>query len=113
MQYQYRAITEKTGKTVSFAVATPEGTGLWHMHNFYNGDLRTENRESQLPVALAVLSLQHLPKAMSKKTEVVSIGVEQITPDLPDERELIQYLRGLIGLPQLKFEVKSLNPNLN
>lgn len=112
MQYQYRAITDKAGKTVSFAVATPEGIGLWHMRNFYNGDLRTENRESQLPIAIAVLSLQHLPKVISKKTGVVSIGVEQITPDLPDERELIQYLRGLIGLPQLNFKVRLRDTNI-
>lgn len=111
MQYRYRAITDKTGRIVSFAVAVPEGTLLWNMFNFYNGDLRTGNRECQLPVLLAALSSSDLPKIIEKKVGLVSIGTEQITPDFPNERALGQYLRKLTGLPPLNIEVKSRDPS--
>jgi hypothetical protein len=107
MRYRYRIITDKAGKAVSFAVAKPDGSALWNMCNFYNGDIRTENRESQLPVLLAAISSQDLPKIMAKKSGVVSIGPEKVTPDLPNEHELSQYLWDLAGLPRLNLKVKS------
>ncbi|WP_028489029.1 hypothetical protein [Thiothrix lacustris] len=97
MQYTYRAITDKTGKIISFAVANSDGATLWNMRNFYNGDVRTENRESQLSVSLDALSVRDLPKIIAEKAGAVSVGAEEATPDLPDSRELLKYFRKTAG----------------
>ena len=100
MQRHYRTITNQAGQIVSFAVSTTTGTSLWHMRNVYNGDLRTENRESQLTVPLEQLTIQDLPPMVSKKLGKLSIGAEQITPDLTTVQEMGRYFREVAGLPQ-------------
>lgn len=106
MQRHYRTITNQTGQIVSFAVSTTTGTSLWHMRNVYNGDLRTENRESQLTVPLEQLTIQDLPPIISKKLGKLSIGAEQITPDLATIQETGRYFREVAGLPQPTGRVK-------
>ena len=103
MQHQYRPITDQTGKIVSFAVSTDTGTSLWHMGNVYNGDLRTENRESQLTVPLDQLTTQDFPATVHKKLGKLSIGTEQITPDLATVQDMSQYFRKLAGLPPISY----------
>lgn len=100
MQYQYRQIMDSTLNMVSFAVAKPSGgCGLWSMRNFYNGDIRTENRESQMNVGLEVVTLQDLPKTVRAKVGLMQFGAVETTPDLPDTFALGNYLRELAGLP--------------
>lgn len=103
MQHQYCPITNQDGKIVSFAVSTDTGTSLWHMHNVYNGDLRTENRESQLNIPLSQLTIQDLPPTVHKKLGKLSIGAEQITPDLTTNWDMGQYFRELAGLPRRPY----------
>ena len=103
MQYHYRPITNQDGKIVSFAVSADTGTSLWNMHNVYNGDIRTENRESQLNTPLDQLTIQDFPPIVSKKLGELSIGTEQITPDLTTNWEMAQHFRELAGLPRRPY----------
>ena len=103
MQYHYRPIANQAGKIVSFAVSTDTGASLWHMHNVYNGDIRTENRESQLSTPLDQLTIQDLPPIVSKKLGNLKIGTEQITPDLTTNWDMGQHFRELVGLPRLPY----------
>ena len=103
MQYHYRPIANQAGKIVSFAVSTETGASLWHMHNVYNGDIRTENRESQLSNPLDQLTIQDLPPIVSKKLGILKIGTELITPDLTTNWEMAQYFRELAGLPRRPY----------
>ena len=107
MQHQYCPITDQTGKTVSFVVSTDTGTSLWHMRNVYNGDIRTENRESQLSIPLDQLTIQDLPPIVSKKLGNLKIGTEQITPDLTTNWDMAQYFRELAGLPRRPYPTKA------
>ena len=107
MQHQYCPITDQTGKTVSFAVSTDTGTSLWHMRNVYNGDIRTENRESQLSIPLDQLTIQDLPSIVSKKLGNLKIGTEQITPDLTTNWDMAQHFRELAGLPRRPYPTKA------
>lgn len=105
MQYRYRAIKDQTGSIVSFAVSTDTGTSLWHMRNIYNGDVRTGSRESQSSIPLDQLTIQDLPPIVSKKLGKLSIGTEQITPDLTTNWDIGQYFRELVGLPRLPHPI--------
>jgi hypothetical protein len=107
MKYQYRPITTaRYDKLVSFAVSVPNGTNLWHIRCFYNGDIRTGNRESQLSIPLAQLTTQDLPPVIEKKVGRVKIGEIYTSPDFPEQRELGQYFRGLAGLPRITITIK-------
>ncbi len=108
MRYQYRPITTaRYDKLVSFAVAKDGHTSLWHVRCFYGGDIRTENREAQLHIPLAQLTIQDLPPVIEQKVGRIKIGETYTTPDLPNSRELGQYFRGLAGLPRLTLKVKT------
>lgn len=107
MQHQYCPITDQTGKTVSFVVSTDTGTSLWHMRNVYNGDIRTENRESQLSIPLDQLTIQDLPPIVSKEFGKLSIGGIQTTPDLTTNWDMAQYFRELAGLPRRPYPTKA------
>lgn len=103
MQHHYRTITNQAGQIVSFAVSAGSGTDLWHMRNVYNGDIRAENRESQLTVPLEQLTIQDLPPIVSKKLGKLSIGTIQTTPDLTTNRDMVEHFRELTGLPRRTY----------
>ena len=107
MQYSYRAIASTTGEVISFAVEKDHRVRLWHVRNVYNGDFRTENKESGIDIELDKLLPSHLPLAVTKKFGVLSIGKTEQTPDINTNRDMAQYFRKLAGLPQIELKVKS------
>ena len=107
MQYSYRAIASTTGEVISFAVEKDHRVRLWHVRNVYNGDFRTENKESGIDIELDKLLPSHLPLTVTKKFGVLSIGKTEQTPDINTNRDMAQYFRKLAGLPQIELKVKS------
>lgn len=106
MQYRYRPILDTTGKPVSFAVEKDHRVRLWHVRNVYNGDIRTENKESSIDVELGKLLPKHIPLAVTKKFGTLNIGKEEQTPDFDTNRGMVQHFRKLAGLPQTELKVK-------
>ena len=107
MQYNYRTIVDMAGKIISFAVEKDHRVRLWHVRNVYNGDLRTENKESGIDIELDRLLPSHLPLAVTKKFGVLSIGKTEQTPDIDTNRDMVRHFRKLAGLPQAELKVKS------
>lgn len=106
MQYRYKPILDTTGKPVLFAVEKNQRVRLWHVHNVYNGDLRAENKESDVDAELERLLPEHLPPAVKRKFGTCSIGGVQQTPDIDTNRDMVQYFRKLAGLPRIELKVK-------
>lgn len=107
MQCSYRAIVNTAGEIISFAVEKDHRVRLWHVRNAYNGDFRTENKESSIDVELGRLLPEHIPPSVTKKFGTLNIGKEEQTPNIDTNRDMVQYFRKLAGLPQIELKVKS------
>ena len=107
MQYSYKAIANAAGEIISFAVEKDHRVRLWHVRNVYNGDLRTENKESSIDVELGKLLPEHIPPPVTKKFGTLNIGKREQTPNINTNRDMVQHFRKLAGLPQIELKVKS------